>query len=136
STTKVSLVKRTSPTRSSALSAKMPMPCLQQTRLIFCHQLLNPPQFFGGKAVVPRQSRRLQPKLSRLIVPVHMNMRRLDRFMAVETKPIMAAAQHVRHISAVSNSIETALHPSHGTYMNSLQFSSTRQALARPWRLA
>src|SRR5271157_750931 len=48
-TLRESLVIFTSATRSSAVSAKMPMPGLQEFRFVFGDQFLNPPQFLGRK---------------------------------------------------------------------------------------
>src|SRR6476660_2819214 len=82
-TLKVSFVNVTSVTRSSAVSAKMPMPGLQECRLMLNHQFLKPPQFLGREAEVPSQADRLQPELGRHIVSINMDMRRLVGFMAV-----------------------------------------------------
>src|SRR5262245_50638183 len=61
-TLKVSFVNFTSVTRSSALTAKMPMPGLQEFRLMLNYQFLKPPQLLGWEAGVPRLCR-LTPKL-------------------------------------------------------------------------
>src|SRR6516225_5395269 len=70
-TLKVSLVNFTSTTRSSAASAKMPMPSLQELLLVLIDQPLNPPQLFGGRTKVARQANGLQPELCRKVVPIH-----------------------------------------------------------------
>ena len=97
SDTKVSFVNFTSVTRSSAVSAKMPMPSLQKFRLMLNYQFLKPPQFLGRETKIPCEADRLQPKLGRQIVPVNMDMRRLIRFMAVEVETVLAASQDGRH---------------------------------------
>src|SRR5438876_325572 len=96
-TLNVSFVTFTSATRSSAASAKMPMPSLQECRLMLHHPLLKPPQLFGREAEVPCEADRLQPELGRQIVPIDMDMRRLLGFMVVEVKAVRAAAQDGRH---------------------------------------
>src|SRR5438105_6379615 len=96
-TLKVSFVNVTSVTRSSAVSAKMPMPGLQECRLMLNHQFLKPSQFLGWEAEVPRQADRLQPELGRRIVPIDMDMRRLIGFMAVEVEAVRPASQDGRH---------------------------------------
>src|SRR5438067_12872253 len=98
-TLKVSFVNFTFVTRSSAVSAKMPMPSLQECRLMLNHQFLKPPQLLGWEAEVPRQADRLQPELGRQIVPIDMNMRRLIGFMAVEVKAVRPASQASMHAS-------------------------------------
>src|SRR5438876_5986984 len=82
-TLKVSFVNFTPVTRSSAVSAKMPMPGLQECRLMLNHSFLKPPLLLGREAEVPREADRLQPELGRQIVPIHMDVRRLIGFMAV-----------------------------------------------------
>src|ERR1700677_4363978 len=62
-TLKVSLVTLTWVTRSSALSAKMPMPRLQQCSLMLSHDSLKPPQFLGREPEVVREADGLQPEL-------------------------------------------------------------------------
>src|SRR5207302_8250744 len=96
-TLKVSFVNFTSVTRSSAVSAKMPMPGLQECRLMLNHQFLKPPQLFGREAEVPRQADRLQPELGRPLVSIDMDMRRLIGFMAVEVEAVRPASQDGRH---------------------------------------
>src|SRR6266540_606870 len=91
-TLKVSCVNFTSVTRSSAVSAKMPMPSLQECRLMLSDQFLKPPQLLGCEAEVPCEADRLQPELRRQIVPVNMDMRRLIGFMAVEVEAVRAAS--------------------------------------------
>src|SRR5271157_201331 len=78
-TLRESLVIFTSATRSSAVSAKMPMPGLQEFRFMFGDQFLNPPQFLGRKPKVPCEPERLQPEFRREIVPVDTDVRRLMR---------------------------------------------------------
>src|SRR5271157_3725032 len=87
-TLRESLVNFTSATRSSAVSAKMPMPGLQEFRFMFGDQFLNPPQFLGRKPKVPCEPERLQPEFGREIIPVDMDVRRLMRLVAVEIKAI------------------------------------------------
>jgi hypothetical protein len=96
-TLKVSFVNFTSVTRSSAVSAKMPMPSLQECCLMLNRQFLKPPQLLGREAEVPRETDRPQPELSRQIVPIDMDVRRLIRFMAVEIEAVRAASQDGRH---------------------------------------
>jgi hypothetical protein len=62
------------------------------------NQSLKPPQIPGREAEVSGEANRLQPELSRQIVPVNVNMRRLIRFMAVEVEAVRAASQHGRHL--------------------------------------
>src|SRR5208337_4414978 len=71
-TLRVSLVNFTSATRSSAASAKMPMPSLQECRFMFGDQFLNPPQLLGREPEVPREPDRLQ------VEPQPVNRARLD----------------------------------------------------------
>src|SRR5687768_9438897 len=73
----VSFRNFTSTTRSSAASAKMPMPSLQQFGPMFNHQFLNPPQLLRGETEVSCQSHRLQPELRRQVVPIDMDVWRL-----------------------------------------------------------
>jgi hypothetical protein len=51
-TLSVSFVNFTPVTRSSAVSAKMPMPRLQEGFLMLNHDTMKPPQLLGGKAEV------------------------------------------------------------------------------------
>jgi N-acetylglucosamine-6-phosphate deacetylase len=60
-------------------------------------QFLKPPQLLGREAEVPRETDRLQTELSRQIVPIDMDVRRLIRFMAVEIEAVRAASQDGRH---------------------------------------
>src|SRR5438105_8852981 len=85
-TLKVSFVNFTSMTRSSAVSAKMPMPGLQECYLMLNYQFLKPPQLLGREAEVPCEADRLQPELGRQVVPVNMDMRRLIGFMAIDVE--------------------------------------------------
>src|SRR5438105_11639742 len=85
-------VNFTSVTRSSAAGAKMPMPSLQECRLMFGHQFLNPPQLLGGEPHIPSQRDRLQPKFGRQVVPIHVDVGRLVRFVAVKIKPVQTGA--------------------------------------------
>ena len=96
-TLRVSLVNFTSATRSSAASAKMPMPSLQECRFMCGDQFLNPPHLPGREPEVPREPDRLQPELGREIVPIDMDMRRLMQFVAVEVKAVRTGPQDSRH---------------------------------------
>lgn len=47
-------------------------------------QLLDPAQFFGTEAKIPRQGNRSQPEFGREIVAIHVYVRWFIRLMAVE----------------------------------------------------
>jgi hypothetical protein len=96
-TLKVSFVNFTAVTRSSAVSAKMPMPSLQQCRLMLTHQFLQPPQLPGWEAEVAREADRLQPEFGRQIVPINMDMGWFIGLMAVKVEAVGAASQDSRH---------------------------------------
>src|ERR1019366_3808774 len=91
-TLNVSFVIFTSVTRSSAVSAKMPMPSLQKHRLMLTYQFIKPTQLLGREAEVPRETDRLQPKLCRQIIPIDVDVRWFIGFMAVEVEAVRAAS--------------------------------------------
>ena len=90
-TLKVSFVIFKSVTRSSAASAKIPIPSLQECRLMLNYEFLKPPQLMRREAAVPCESNRLQPKFGRQIVSVNMDVRRLIGLMAVEVESVWTA---------------------------------------------
>src|SRR3989442_14016828 len=96
-TLRVSLVNFTSLTRSSAASAKMPMPSLQECRFMFGEQFLKPPQLLRREPEVPCEPDRLQPELGREIVTIDMDVRRLTLLVAVEVKAVRTGSQDSRH---------------------------------------
>src|SRR5260370_5655058 len=82
-TLKVSFVNLTAVTRSSAVSAKMPMPSLQQCHLMLNHHFLKPTQRLGREAKVPCEADRLQPELGRQIVLINVDMWRFVWLLVV-----------------------------------------------------
>jgi hypothetical protein len=97
----VSRVNRTSATRSSAASAKMPMPGLQKFLLMLRYQSTNSPQFLWRKPSVPGERNRLHPEFAREIVPVDVNVGWLLRLVAVKVKAVRAGSQYSRHQEAI-----------------------------------
>jgi hypothetical protein len=65
--------------------------------MITCYQALNLPQLSGTETQITRQHHRIQPKFSRKIIAVNVDMRWLIRLMAVKVKPVGTASEHHRH---------------------------------------
>src|SRR6266481_395771 len=100
-TLNVSSVSVTSVTLSSAPSAKIPMPSLQQLFLILHYDPIYYPEFMCTKAKITRQGNRIQPILCREFIPVHMYVGRFIRFVTVEIKSIRSGTKHCRHAAAL-----------------------------------
>jgi hypothetical protein len=84
STLMLSSEKRTSLTRSPALSSEVVMPSLQKLWLILRSDGFNTPQFFRAETKIVCQVHRRKPKFGGLVIPIEMNMRRLSGFMTIE----------------------------------------------------
>ena len=92
-----SAVKLTPATLSSAFSAKIPIPRLNESTLICLHQGFYSTKLDGAKSKVSGKCHRLQPELCRQIVPINMDMPRLVWFVAIEIEPIRTGSQDSRH---------------------------------------
>jgi hypothetical protein len=67
------------------------MPCLQQFFSILFDQLFDSAQFPQWKPEIPRQCHRLKPELRGEIIPVDVDVRRFDRFVAKKVHPVRTA---------------------------------------------
>jgi len=52
----------------------------------------------SAESEIASQTDRLQPKLRGIIVSIHVYMRRLIRFVAVEVEPVGSTSQNRRHV--------------------------------------
>lgn len=61
------------------------------------NQGFYPGELLRGKAQISRQSHRCEPKLSREILAINVDMRRLIGFMTVKVESVRAAPEHSWH---------------------------------------
>ena len=92
-----SAVKLTPATLSSAFSAKIPIPRLNESTLICFHQGFYSTKLDGAKSKVSGKCDRLQPEFCRQIVPINVDMPKLVWFVAIEIEPIRTGSQDSRH---------------------------------------
>src|SRR5437762_9247826 len=92
-----SSVNVTSATRSSVRTAEIATPRLQQLLPMFFDDRLYPVQFVGGETAVSRQCHFFNPEFGREQFAVHMDVRRLPRFMRIKVNPVRPRPEHRRH---------------------------------------
>src|SRR4051794_3901429 len=92
-TVSVSVPTSTPRTRSPALGAKMPIPCLLERRPSLPNVANQLRQLPGREADVTRKLHRVQPELRGAAASVHMHGRRLVRLVAVEVEYSLASAR-------------------------------------------
>lgn len=74
-----SSVTRTSLTRSPGRPSEVPIPCLQQARLMLDDEPLDALQLNCTESKVTRQRDGSQPELRGLIITIDVNVRRIQR---------------------------------------------------------
>src|SRR5688572_11724155 len=97
-TTRQSAMKSTEATRSSASSAKVPMPGLHELLFVAFDDQVKPFQFVRRKPKVPCQCNRCQPVLGRAVAPVDVHVGWHAWLMAVPVKPVGPFPENGRHI--------------------------------------
>jgi hypothetical protein len=73
------------------------MPRLQKRFAVFSNKLHYATNFMRKKPTALCDRLALEPNLDRRAAPIHMDMRRLIRFVAVEIKPERADPHDCRH---------------------------------------
>jgi hypothetical protein len=96
-------VKLTFETRSSAVSAKIPIPSLQELLLMLFYNCFNPTKFSGVKSKISRQPHGFQPEFCRESVTIHVHVGRLIRLVAVEIDSVGTGPEYRRHGAILAN---------------------------------
>jgi hypothetical protein len=67
---------------------------------------MDSPELDRPEAKVSSQGNGVQPEFCRLIIPIHVDVRRFVRLMAIEVHPVRAYQQDGRHEFSISLSVE------------------------------
>jgi len=103
STTRLSSVKLTALTLSSALRAKIPIPSLQASLAIFSDKRLYSIQLASGETEIGRQSERFKPELGGEVVSIDVHVRRLRRLVTEEVNSVRPLPEDSRQLFSPSD---------------------------------